>query len=231
MIIQLLCIVLVDFINIQMHYFINKFTLVEFKNCTRWFLLHSMINSIIVYYSLPDLIECYKNPTECYKIPWNNNSINVYNYALLLHIYHCLFFKLTRDDYLHHFLMVIICGILCYGLQSIIISFALFFLTGLPGAIDYMLLYLVKIKKLDIIIEKNIYLYLSLFIRSPGCICTTLIGSYGIIDYLNRKEYINLFVLSLNLLLIFWNGQYYLMRCYKSYIYKSIEASKNKFYQ
>lgn len=224
---QLLCIFLIDNININFHYYINKFIYIDFNDKARWFLLHSIINIIVVYFSLSDLSQCYKNPKECYKINWNDNSINVYNYACMLHIYHCIFFKLTQADYVHHFLMVLINGIFCYNLQSIIISFALFFLNGLPGAIDYMLLYLVKINKLSILKEKLTYFYLSLFIRAPGCICTTLIGTYGLVDYFNNNDYYNFFVLLLNLFLTFSNGQYYLLSCYKSYIMNYV-LLKNK---
>ena len=195
---QLLCIFLIDKVNINFHYYINKFIYIDFNNKARWFLLHSIINMIVVYFSYKDLHTCYKNPKECYKISWNDNSINVYNYACGLHIYHCLFFKLTQSDYIHHFFMVLICGILCYNFQSIIISFALFFLSGLPGAIDYLLLYLVKINRLSTLTEKLAYFYLSLLIRTPGCICTTFIGTYGLVDYFNKNDYYNFFILLLN---------------------------------
>ena len=66
--------------------------------------------------------------------------------------------------------MVAICGTLCYILKSIISSFALFFLSGLPGAIDYMLLYLVKTNKINSVTEKKIYTFLSAYIIAPGCI-------------------------------------------------------------
>lgn len=224
---QLLCIFFTDTINIKFHQFINNYIYIDFNEKARWFLLHGIINIIIVYYSLSDLSQCYKNPKECYKITWNDNSINVYNYACMLHIYHCILFILTKADYIHHFLMVLICGVLSYTLQSIIISFALFFLTGLPGAIDYILLYLVKINRLSTLKEKQIYLYLSLFIRTPGCVCTAFIGSYGLIDYFNNKNYYYFMILLLNLLLIFWNGQYYLLSCYKSYLDKCHQESLN----
>ena len=67
-------------------------------------------------YSLKRLINAIE------KIAWNENSVKVYNYAFLLHIYHCVFFKLTKDDIIHHTLMVGICGTLCYMLQSILSS-------------------------------------------------------------------------------------------------------------
>ena len=213
-----------EFINICLidatHNLYNYIVNFKCTSTTRWFLLHSIINFIVVYYSLNDVYTCLIYSSDCYRIPWNNNSIKVYNYATLLHIYHCIFFKLTKDDYLHHFLMVVICGTLCYKLKSIISSFALFFLTGLPGAIDYMLLYLVKTNKINSIVEKRIYTFLSAYIRAPGCTYTLAIGMNGIFNYYNNQDYKNLLILSLTIFLIFWNGQYYFMKSHESYIRK-----------
>jgi hypothetical protein len=195
---------------------------IEFTNTARWFLLHSIVNMIVVYYAVDDVKLCIQNSGECYKMPWNENSIKVYNYAFLLHIYHCVFFKLTKDDIVHHTLMVGICGTLCYLLQSILSSLALFFLSGLPGGIDYFLLYLVKKNRLKSIVEKNMYTILSAYFRSPGCILTTFIGLNGVTDYYNNGRYYKLILLISTLSLIFWNGQYYLLKSHESYIRKSI---------
>lgn len=219
MILEFLNIFLIDSSHNIINYFLNDNR--NITGTTRWFFLHSIINFIVVYYSLPDLFTCFSDSMNCYKINWNYNSIKVYNYATLLHIYHCMFFNLTKDDYLHHILMVLICGSLCYYLKSIISSFALFFLTGLPGAIDYMLLYLVKINKIDTITEKRVYTFLSAYIRAPGCTYTLAIGMNGILNYYKQNNYYKLTVLFVTIFLIFWNGQYYLMKSHESYIRKT----------
>jgi hypothetical protein len=213
---EFITIILID----TMHSLCNSFYNISYSNTTRWFFLHSIINFIVVYYALPDLITCFINSSECYRIQWNYNSMKVYNYATLLHIYHCLFFRLTKDDYLHHFLMVIICGTQCYILKSIISSFALFFLTGLPGAIDYMLLYFVKMNKINSITEKRIYTFLSAYVRAPGCTYTLAIGMNGAIQYYLVRDYYKLISLLITILLIYWNGQYYFMKSHESYIRK-----------
>ncbi len=217
---ELFYIFLIDFTYLLYHYITDSY----YTNTTRWFLLNSIINFVVVYYSLNDVYTCLIYSSECYRIPWNNNSIKVYNYATLLHIYHCIFFKLTKDDYLHHFLMVVICGFLCYQLKSIISSFALFFLSGLPGGIDYFLLYLVKNNIILSITEKKIYVYLSAYIRSPGCIYTFIIGMYGVNYYYITQNYYHLSLILLTILLIFWNGQYYLTKSIISYYKKYINV-------
>lgn len=215
---ELCNIFLIDLCYLSYHYVFN----INYSNISRWFLLHSIINMIVVYYSLDDIKSCIKYNYECYKIQWNENSIKVYNYAFLLHVYHCIFFKLTKDDILHHTLMVGICGTLCYKLRSILSSLALFFLSGLPGGIDYFLLYLVKKNVLKSIVEKRMYTILSAYLRSPGCVLTTLIGMNGVFNYYYSEEYYRLFILLSTLSLIFWNGQYYLLKSHESYVKKSI---------
>ncbi len=114
--------------------------------------------------------------------------------------------------------MVAICGTLCYILKSIISSFALFFLTGLPGAIDYMLLYLVKINKVNSVTEKKIYTYLSTYIREPGCIYTFIIGLNGVLTYYTEQNFNKMIILLITILLILSNGKYYLLKTHESYI-------------
>lgn len=209
---------IIDLFLLSYHRIFN----ITFKNTTRWFLLHSVINSIVTYYSINDVKTCIEYSNECYNIKWNDNSVKVYNYAFMLHVYHCIFFTLTADDILHHTLMVAICGTLCYKIKSILSSLALFFLSGLPGAIDYFLLYLVKKNMIHSITEKKLYTLLSAYIRSPGCLLTFFIGMHGVYNYYIIQNYYQLSLLLLIIVLIFWNGQYYLLQYHESYIKKSI---------
>ena len=188
------------------------------NNKTRWFFLHSIINFIIVSYSFNDVITCLLNDNICYKLEWNDNSIITYNFAVMLHIYHCIFFSITFDDCLHHFLMVLICGTLCYLNQNLLSSFSLFFLTGLPGGISYFILFLNKINLIHKITEKKLNVIISVIIRSPGCVITFYLGSKCFYDYYYNKHYCDLIIMIINLTLILWNGQYYLLLTYDSYI-------------
>lgn len=178
---------------------------------SRWFLIHSISNLYIAYYAFWDLKECIESPVKLYNIKWDVNSFNIYQYTMLLHLYHCLFFKLTKSDILHHCLMCGISGSLEFYNTNKLCSAALFFLSGLPGSIDYFLLYLVKINKLSKITEKKAYIFISTWIRSPGCCLITFLGIRDLIDlyYINTKQ----FYLTLpSVILTFWNGQYYMMR-------------------
>ena len=61
-------------------------------------------------------------------------------------------------------------GLVFYHQGLKIQSVTAFFCSGLPGMIDYFLLYLVKLDLLDKKIEKDVYLFLTTYIRSPGCL-------------------------------------------------------------
>jgi hypothetical protein len=81
------------------------------------------------------------------------------------------------DDYMHHIISVFIVGTI-----SIVFPFGRtlgavsFFLCGLPGGIDYLLLSLVKHNLIESITEKKINSNLNLLIRVPGVLLTTTAG-------------------------------------------------------
>lgn len=196
---------------------ISYFTTSYFKpkeipdNNSRWFFIHFFINSIVTYYNFNDLKYCLNNINECTIEHCSENSFFATQLVILSHFYHMvIFFKhLKYDDWQHHLLMCVFNGGVFYYQQLKIQSVTAYFCSGLPGMIDYFLLYLVKINYLDKKIEKDIYLFLTTYIRSPGCVLTTLLS----IPYFLRDQIFFDFVLSfLSIFLVFWNGQYYMKK-------------------
>ena len=125
-----------------------------------------------------------------------------------------MFFNITFVDWLHHILMIGI--VLPFGLiykktAGSVINYCCFFLSGLPGCVDYIMLFFVKRKLLDKITEKKINSYINIWIRGPFLI----IGSY--IIYLNcyYKNY-NPTTMLVSMLL-FWNAQYFSKRIVGNY--------------
>jgi len=221
---------LIQFINILFidftYYIIKYYYQFEHTPNTRWFYLHSITNAIISYNCISDIKLCLNDISQCYFIPWNIYSYKVYYLSLLLHIYHILFFKLKKSDYIHHFTMCGICGPIIYFQKNILSSFVLFFLTGFPGMLDYLLLFLVKIKKIHSLTEKRLYLIITTWIRSPGCILTIGFGIPGIIHNYNNSEYFKLLGLLIMSFLVYWNAQYYLNSTYNNY-YSLLYITKN----
>lgn len=178
----------------------------EYSQKSRWFLLHALSNHYIMTNLYSDMIFCLKDPVICSNTDWSDNSKNAFLMCTVVHLYHCLFFKLTFDDVLHHGMMLFICGPLAYHTNKITATASLFFLSGLPGLIDYTLLWVFKCLEFNHNVRKYIYLVVNLLLRSPGCL---LFSYINILTFSYEK-----FILSL---ILYWNAQYYLNQAYKSY--------------
>ncbi len=144
-----------------------------YNDKARWFQLHFFINMIISYFTFYDTLSILSYP--------DNVNYPVTNYeggslSLSLHIYHTICFKLTRIDMYHHV------GSVLFAIPINIIynkrtnSMFYFFLTGIPGGLDYLCLTLVKNNKMNYITQKNFSSIQNTFVRMPGgIICCYLI--------------------------------------------------------
>jgi len=94
--------------------------------------------------------------------PWPVYIINS------LHLYHLLFFRLSDEELVHHLLFVPVIGFAGqYYEWGAALSFMAFFISGLPGLIDYFLLVLVKHKRLDALTQKRVCASLNVYVRGP----------------------------------------------------------------
>ena len=197
-------------------YLTSKFFVEKVHYNARWFFIHFNINLLVSIYTLPDLLDCLYDQEIC---TLENSSPNAYlatELVLISHLYHSLVFYpyLKRDDIVHHLTMCGFNGMVFYYQGLKIQSVTSFFCSGLPGMIDYFLLYLVKIGKLDKSIEKDVYLYLTTYIRSPGCMLNTFL----ILPYFRRPQpFFDYLVSFIATVLVFWNGQYYMNKTCVAY--------------
>lgn len=196
-------------------------SILKFKNTKliKWFFVHSITNYFIADYCINDMILCLNNINTCYSIKWNNYSYNAYYLSILLHIYHLLFYKVTKTDIIHHLVMCGIAGPLIYFQDTILSSTSLFFMSGLPGMIDYFILFLVKIGKFNSLKQKTNYINICIWLRSPGCLLCVFASIPGLIIYYNTNL-VKFYTLLIMAILVFWNGQYYLMKTINDYITK-----------
>lgn len=208
-IILISCIYITDIIGIKLSKILSN--QIQISDSTRWFFLHFITNFFVTYYSFFDLCLCLYLKDKCYELTWNDNSYKVFKLAMTLHMYHIIFMPINFNDFIHHFIMCIVGGSFCFYQKSILTSCALFFLNGLPGFIDYFLLWLTKINKLDNKIEKMAYIYISVWLRSPGTIIISYYGLIGCYYYYLESNYHDFIILFIPIILLFWNGQYYMM--------------------
>jgi len=109
---------------------------------TRWFTLHTVVNAIVVLLSARDTFETLRDPIHAIGGPASTLAISL---VIALHVYHAVFFKLTEVDIIHHVVSVGIMGPLAAWYRpGVFINYVCFFVSGLPGGIDYAMLALVK---------------------------------------------------------------------------------------
>lgn len=130
----------------------------------RWFQLHAIINYIIAALTYRDTLACFYDPTIS---SLENTPGYAASMCFVLHLYHCFMFKMRLDDWLHHFSGFCVTPILvsysCKGMAP-----AYFFISGLPGALDYSMLTLYK----NSLVTKNTQKYfcskINAYLRMPG---------------------------------------------------------------
>lgn len=139
----------------------------RFLTVAPWKLLHAVSNFVISFFCIPDLIIIMENPIE--SCQGKSSSIPVY-IIVALHVYHLLAFRTTAEDWFHHILFVGALGPVGL-LQEVgpVQNLLAFFICGLPGGLDYLLLVLVKHGTVDRLTEKKWNARINVWMRSPGC--------------------------------------------------------------
>lgn len=173
-----------------------------------YYIVHAIHNVCIVVYALPDVWKTWTNFPAIGDSEPNTIALQL---CFALHFYHIAYYwqKFRRDDWLHHILMIGIAlpigGLLPSGT---LLGYSLFFTTGLPGGIDYMMLFLTRNDLLERNTEKTINSYLQTWIRSPGCVShATYTLAFLTTHTFSRLEQIGILIVAgLN----YWNGQYFM---------------------
>ena len=109
-----------------------------------YYFIHFIHNGLIVMSTFNDVINTFTNFKQLEIYDTNIVSVQL---CFALHFYHLLYYwrKFLFEDWLHHGLMIgIALPLGVYLPSSTLLGFSLFFTTGLPGGIDYFLLFLVR---------------------------------------------------------------------------------------
>ena len=209
-----------SFLQCLLYCFFIDITISRHFTKARWFVLHSIINIIITHYSFNDLYYLIFDPVNCLTdlsinstIPWMMN--------ITIHLYHTLIYfnSMTWLDWLHHGTMTFILTPICFMFSSgKVMNASHVFIMGIPGAIDYALLAMVKYGCIKPITEKKINTILNVWIRSPGII----ICSYLSFAQIHTENSGNVYARLMASLLYFWNAQYFMERVVGNYYQKKI---------
>lgn len=174
-----------------------------------YYLLHAIHNDVIVYLTAEEVL-C--SLTDFNYILTSKKNMLALEFVFALHFYHLALYwrKFQFDDWIHHILMIGIVLPIGWVVDSkSLLGYALFFTTGLPGSIDYVLLFLTRNNVLDKKYEKRINAYLNTWIRSPGCV------SHATLTMVLVSVLYTMFSLDWWLCVIaasstLWNGQYFM---------------------
>ena len=184
---------------------------------TRWFQLHSAINMIIVCIIWDDVTKLFSNPLA--NIQLSYSKIDSF-FILLLHTYHFFIVKrFTVMDYFHHIVFVG-CGLVpaIFYYNSNLVRLGWLSTCGLPGAIEYFTLSLVKHNKLHSLKQKRIISYIYNYIRYPITIYCPTLTYIAYRHGLLREN--NVYLLVYTNFLLFMNGAFYNKLTIENYIYK-----------
>eukprot|EP00039_Didymoeca_costata_P007844 m.104579 g.104579 ORF g.104579 m.104579 type:complete len:259 (+) comp13847_c0_seq2:145-921(+) len=185
---------------------------IKFANSkARWFALHGIVNLILAADCMPDVWTMLHNPVGSMH---HNKHYSLWPAYLsaTLHAYHMImpwWRPLLLSDYFHH-----LCFAGCLGSAQLSYRWGpgsnlfMFFVCGLPGGIDYIMLSLVKQGHMASIDEKRYNSFINTWIRAPGCTaCAFCIYACWVVGASSPE--IPDIVIWMCILLCYSNGQYY----------------------
>ena len=130
-------------------------THMNMDNTAIWYLLHFICNMMVIYLTFNDLKICFTSQSECYdKTHFDSSALGI---TFGLHTFHMIrdYKTLTIIDWLHHLISSWFMSLLgLYYYHMPLWNCGTFFLCGLPGGIDYLLLFLYKMNIIDKMTEK-----------------------------------------------------------------------------
>jgi hypothetical protein len=180
-----------------------------------YYLLHAVHNAYIVWSTAPEVAAAF---TDYANLATYAPNYDAAAWVFALHVYHILLYykKFRYDDWLHHATMIAVAlPIGCLFPSSVFMGFGLFFTTGLPGGIDYALLFGVRNGLVARETEKRINRLLNVWIRSPGCIAQFAMSVPHLLAYPAHPLLKLVSIIPSSL--IAWNGQYFMDQVVRDY--------------
>ena len=175
-----------------------------------YYAIHAAHNAAIVGITGPEVLLALTDFDAAVAAPQNFRALQL---VFALHFYHIAAYwrKFRADDWLHHGLMIGIAlpigGLVPAGA---LLGYSLFFTTGLPGGIDYGLLFMNRNGWLRRETEKRVNTWLNVWVRSPG---TVSLATLTAVRISSIAPYSPLWWGGIvTSLLNYWNGQYFMQQ-------------------
>eukprot|EP01059_Diplonema_ambulator_P029720 TRINITY_DN4943_c0_g1_i1.p1 TRINITY_DN4943_c0_g1~~TRINITY_DN4943_c0_g1_i1.p1 ORF type:complete len:304 (+),score=101.48 TRINITY_DN4943_c0_g1_i1:43-954(+) len=195
-----------------------------------YYIAHIIVNFVICAICLPDLYFIVTDTITALKIvkvdSWAMDICNA------LHFYHVICFTDLRFvDYLHHVIMVFFCMPLFYTAEyGPLANYNMFFVSGLPGGIDYVMLHLVRIKKLRKLQEKKWNTSINIWIRGPFLLGSVFLSHVQVAllwDQLTTQQIVCHYICQV---IQFWNAMYFTESVVGDYYRLSLQRGKIALY-
>ena len=195
-----------------------------------YYIAHIIVNFTICVIAFSDLVYIITDTASALR-ETNVNSWTM-DICNALHFYHVFAFTDLRFvDYLHHVIMVFFCMPLFYAAEyGPIANYNMFFVSGLPGGLDYIMLYLVRAKKLRKIQEKRWNTSINVWIRGPfllGSVFFSHVQMMMLWDDLTRSQIICRIICQI---VQFWNAMYFTESVVGDYYRLSLKKGKIALY-
>jgi hypothetical protein len=183
---------------------------------TSYFILHFIVNFIITCICIPYFLTLFKDPngidSEYREYMYIQYTFPILNALHSYHLYNC-YSNIKYDEVIHHIITYVF-WILNIHLNHPIYYVGLIWLSGVPGGITYLMLYLQKFQKVTILQEKYYSMMINFWIRCPGCIIySTLL--YDRMIYMYDGEICPMHVFIIGFLMI--NGIHFTTTIVESY--------------
>lgn len=175
----------------------------------RWYVIHATANMIVAAISARDAVLASLDPKESCSGEYTQATLHM---IAVLHFYHLVAFKkVSLDEWVHHIVFAgSICSVGFYWESGPVQNLLAFFICGLPGGLDYMMLAAVKMGKMARENEKKWNARINVWIRSPG-LCWSAFTIYAATLYSDNSACkLNPWPAFLIAALAILNGQYYL---------------------
>lgn len=191
---------------------------IVFGNCDRYltrqgyqkpyYAVHVLHNAMIVALTAGDVWTTFTDVNGVFARPLTWSAVYI---CYALHVYHIYeYWRVFHlDDWLHHVLMIGVALPLGSLTRSgALMGTSLFFMTGLPGGINYALLFAERNGWITKETEKSVNVPVHQWLRGPGCVATaalTVAATQGAAGATWWDQVVALLIAALT----FWNGIYF----------------------
>lgn len=213
-----------NFIFIENLHYIKSY---DYTTC--YFLLHVLTNMAIILISLPYALTLLDDPLNFENNHEEYNYIsNCYILLISLHSIHMFYLNKTIlwDEKFHHYVTIIFWVMSVY-IEHPLYSVSLINLSGLPGGITYLMLFLKNLHYISPITEKKISMKLNIWIRAPFTLIFTTLMYCDMIysEYTFGQKFCIYFMMGFNI----YNGIHFMENIIKSYYKYENKINNSKY--